>query len=1003
MPFHFSEVCTLLSSLEDLALHDPPILSADDKAAHEKRVVERWFKQHRSTLNGLDVDNTIALLSILLPERRTDRVYGIQPPSLCRILGRSLGLSTVSINDLQAHKEPGRGDLALCLERVLKAYGPPAQPPICLHEVDDMLNTLAGRCRFSERYSKPPPGSSELRDKLVGDICKRLDASQSKWLVRSILKDLAPVRVNEALVLQIYHFLLPDVLRFQNNLETAIKMLKGPLHQYPYNPDPRSQRLHRRAASKFLQPKIGVKVGRPLFYKARSIDHCMTMCGSGRWVLERKYDGEYCEVHIDMTRSRTPSECITIFSKSGKNSTHDRESLHRVLVNSLQLGSSRSKIKRQAILLGELVVYSDKENTIVSFGNIRKYVSRSGKFIGADQDSPAHDYEHLSIVFFDILLLDDEIVMRRPLDERRMWLREVYSKVDGRAMSTEWKIVDFKDTDRARNSLIQQFAASEADRQEGLVLKPCDMPYFNLDSTKNDYVNGFIKLKKDYIEDMGDEADFAVVGGSYNGQHALMIGLQSLHWTSFHLGCLVNKIDVLRYAARPRFRVVGSIDAEHCIPVAVLQAANDIGRFCSQPHTPSVQPSQFDVDCPLAMKMHAVFDEPFVFEVLGSAFEKPSNCNFFMLRHPRVKKLHRDRTWRDCVSFEELQEQAIQARAAPIDSASQETRRLIAKLTTKCKKKKERQQTITPQSKTLSTAASRPYSTPADENRANTALVDFAPPTGPRDVDSRLNGSTLVDTKSATAKRLSKGEDCTPCPTNKRVRREQTSKGASKPSQGMLHNPASSNKGTPLSDITNTAPNSSSPVLSRRTEQPTKRGTTLVQSETPETYPTSLCIAKCSKASVSREHSCDSRHCLFAEAAVFLAACIASTPYIVEDLLRPHSVVMIANLAHWDRDSFSYPPLVETVSESQAFKGMRKIVLVEARRTNAMRQTIDRILALNMNRWRERVEIYDWRVLEKCLDSGLRAGEAKTYFLGATMFDENRERTIFVENSLSGA
>ncbi|TKA59780.1 hypothetical protein B0A55_11689, partial [Friedmanniomyces simplex] len=174
MPFPFSTFTSLLESLEKVEHRDPPLLPAP-KADALKAETERWFRSHRHAINGLDVRAATALLSSMLPERRTDRVYGMQATSLCRILCRTLGLSASRAGDLQAYKQPNRGDLGKCLERVLKSGGPPAKPAVTLEEVDGMLEALAGQCRFSDR-SIPvrfPPSSSEGRDKFLGDVFKR--------------------------------------------------------------------------------------------------------------------------------------------------------------------------------------------------------------------------------------------------------------------------------------------------------------------------------------------------------------------------------------------------------------------------------------------------------------------------------------------------------------------------------------------------------------------------------------------------------------------------------------------------------------------------------------------------------------------------------------------------------------------------------------------------------------------------------------------------------------
>jgi DNA ligase-4 len=121
--------------------------------------------------------------------------------------------------------------------------------------------------------------------------------------------------------------------------------------------------------------------------------------------VERKYDGEYCQIHIDLNKDR---HCIKIFSKSGKNSTIDRIGLHAgALRDSLKLDTADCKIKKQCILEGELLVWSDDDERIEPFHKIRKHVKRSGRFIGTARDSLVDLDEHLMIMFYDILLLDD--------------------------------------------------------------------------------------------------------------------------------------------------------------------------------------------------------------------------------------------------------------------------------------------------------------------------------------------------------------------------------------------------------------------------------------------------------------------------------------------------------------------------------------------------------------------------------------------------------------------
>ena len=981
MPLRFSDACLLLSRLEDIELRDPPFINPKEKSAQIKAVTEYWFKSHRRAINELDVDSAVALISTFLPERRIDRVYGIQAKRLCRILSRCLNLSAARAKDLQAYEQPGFGDLATCVERVLKSGGPPAHPPVSLIEADDTLQVLAGISPFSgPAVARLPPGSSESRDDLLGNIFKRLQPQEAKWLVRLILKDFSPVRVNETLVLKAFHFLLPDLLRFQDDFRAAIELLKGSLKEYPGCPDPRSERLHRLSARGALKPVVGVKVGRPDFWKARSIDHCMNMLGQQKWVLERKYDGEYCEIHIDLSKSPKVEECITIFSKSGKDSTTDRITIHETLVDCFRLGQPDCKIKRKAIILGELVAYSNAERRVLPFEEIRKHVLRSGRSIGTDRDSQAKSHEHLAIVFFDLLLLDDKIGMNKPIEERRMWLREVYKKIGGRAWSAEWKVVDFSDAKSARKRLTEQFAASIAERCEGLILKPCSLPsYFAFGSDLDGGSQHYIKLKKDYISDLGDEADFAVVGGTYNAQQAFKSGIDGLKWTDFHLGCLMNKAEVLRFDARPRFKVVGTIQQDQCIPKPILQAANAIGNFAAKPYAREASPTNFDLEHDPSLRMQAVFETPLVFEVLGSGFEKPSNSTYLMLRHPRVKKLHEDRGWKECISMQELQEQAYAARSAVV-SESQETREWIDKLERKLRRKSDRRRIATPRSNATTT----PGMGRSTFRSTNTSTTK-----------TNLDGTTLISASSRAAKRLRDGEDSreTPCPAPKRACTRNPNYTPSQHRTAIGANNTTPARPSPLSEITN---NASFHTISKPSTQPAEKPSNIPPPPSQPTPHTTATSAECTE--------CTTPSCPLANAVIYLAPSLQPLKADAKPTasLLHHNAILVPDLQYWDRDSLAHAPLTATVAESQAYTARKKVVLVNRGTANWREEfggLLERVGGLNGGKFRERVEFWDGGVLDRGCAALLGVEDER--FLGRVSFDGGRGM-VFLPRTVEG-
>jgi hypothetical protein len=126
--------------------------------------------------------------------------------------------------------------------------------------------------------------------------------------------------------------------------------------------------------------------------------------------------------------------------------------------------------------------------------------------------------------------------------------------------------------------------------------------------------------------------------------------------------------------------------------------------------------------------------------------------------------------------------------------------------------------------------------------------------------------------------------------------------------------------------------------------------------------------------------------------------CLRHTYYITETLLATHSpIALVPCLSYWDRASFAHDRLSATVSESQSYPGMGKIVLVESKREKATDDVLKQVLALNHGRFEERVEVWDWRVLEDFTEHVL-SNTGRKWFLGATIWDEGKGRSVFVWN-----
>lgn len=79
--------------------------------------------------------------------------------------------------------------------------------------------------------------------------------------------------------------------------------------------------------------------------------------GSETVWAETKYDGERAQIHVEVRPDG--SSHITIFSKSKRDSTHDRQAVHHLIRAALGLSgeSATGKVRQNVILDAEMVAF----------------------------------------------------------------------------------------------------------------------------------------------------------------------------------------------------------------------------------------------------------------------------------------------------------------------------------------------------------------------------------------------------------------------------------------------------------------------------------------------------------------------------------------------------------------------------------------------------------------------------------------------------------------------
>ncbi|KEF63666.1 uncharacterized protein A1O9_01644 [Exophiala aquamarina CBS 119918] len=607
-----------------------------------------WFKKHGDKIirHG---PSALAFLACVLPNRLPHRTYGLREKRLADIVANALRLPNPGRRRTKLESWTTGADFATLVEEVMhEAENPPARKQVTLEELDAALCELAANSGFlapqMQRFRTNRP-----RYRILEPILRRLSSKEAKWLMRMLLKAYSSAAIPEQAVLRSFHFLLPDLLAIQNSFEAAINTLNHEdMQNIPHNPPMEDRDGFRQLAAKCMHPKLGVMIQRQPYDKGRSIKHCLNMAEGRTMSVERKYDGEYCQIHIDVLKPH--DRRIQIFSKSGKDSTADRQGLHWAIKESLQLDDAQCKIKANCILEGELLVWSRLKEKIQPFHAIRKHVLHGGRNIGTAADSPRSKDDHLIIMYYDLLYLDNESFLNSPLRERRLCLEKVVNPMDGVGMIGTRNVVNFRLRD-AQNILCTLFVRSIRETWEGLVLKGMQDPYFSWERRPR-----VIKLKRDYVTGLAQSVDLCIIGGFREQLVVDQLGVGDLSWTSFYLACFDNKDEVEEFQALPKFRVVDVLNT-NCISKADIIHLNREGQYRRMDAAEASQCLDVSFERNGPRRSGQLFRKPFVVEVMGAGFEKPSDAAYFTLRFPRVR-LHLDRTFVNTSSFDELQAMA---------------------------------------------------------------------------------------------------------------------------------------------------------------------------------------------------------------------------------------------------------------------------------------------------------------------------------------------------------
>ncbi|KAL4243404.1 DNA ligase [Abortiporus biennis] len=234
-----------------------------------------------------------------------------------------------------------------------------------------------------------------------------------------------------------------------------------------------------------LTPGIPLK---PMLAKpTKAIGEVLDRFEGKRFTCEYKYDGERAQVH------KLEDGAFGIFSRNSEDMSKKYPDLMEQLPKCIKDGT------KSFVFDAEAVAIDRTTGKLMPFQELSK---RKRK------DVKVEDIQVKVCLFaFDLLYLNGEPLLHKPLLERRQLLREHFQQIDGE--------FDFaKSSDGETTEEIQSFLEqSVKDGCEGLMVKMLETDASFYEPSRRS-VN-WLKLKKDYLAGVGDSLDLVVVGGYY--------------------------------------------------------------------------------------------------------------------------------------------------------------------------------------------------------------------------------------------------------------------------------------------------------------------------------------------------------------------------------------------------------------------------------------------------------------------------------------------------------
>eukprot|EP00794_Sanderia_malayensis_P006365 gene6365-7097_t len=550
-------------------------LSNDEQSWHSKVESRPLF-----VISGRYNGNLYLLVKLLLPGVQK-RVYNLKDKQIVKLFSQ---VFETDCDDMVEDLE--RGNVSETVTEFYKKSNgilPCKQSKLTLAEVDEFLNQLAAETKEDDQL------------RVLKKISTKCTAEDLKFIVRLIKHDLrmntGAKHVLDALDVNAYAAYqacsnLKDVIaKLTKRSDVVVSGLKKTLS---------------------IKASLMTPVKPMLAEAAKSISTAMKKCPNGMYA-EIKYDGERVQVHKQGVNFNYFSRSLKVVQP------HKVAEIKDFLPKAFPEGDN-------LILDGEVLLVDNETGKPLPFGTLG--IHKKSKFKDAS----------VCYVIFDILQLNGDNLMSKPIVERRNILESSVEEIKNHIIISE--MTHITKESELKEMLDNVFAKN----LEGLVLK-------DLQSTYEPGKRHWLKMKKDYLHEgaMADSADLVVLGAYFGTGNKG--GLMSV----FLMGCFNphNKkwVTVAKCGNGHDDKMINKIQKQ----LKVKKIRKDF----------SLVPSWLDVKRSLVPDF--IVEDPKkapVWEITGAEFSKSNThtANGISIRFPRVTKIRDDKDWQTATDLPTLQQ-----------------------------------------------------------------------------------------------------------------------------------------------------------------------------------------------------------------------------------------------------------------------------------------------------------------------------------------------------------